>query len=150
MARSPDPTKPSIPPFAISDILKGFLSAVKMPEQRGKQHHRGRRGEALKEEIGVIIEGELGDPRIALCTVNEIVLSPDGKSARVFLQVQGDDRESEETITAINAAKGYIRRQLLVRLGVRHVPDLTFVLDRSEEYGTRIDEILGRIKKRRK
>jgi ribosome-binding factor A len=121
-----------------------------MPEQRGKQHHLERVGEALKEEIGAIVEGELGDPRIALCTVNEIVLSPDGKSARVFLQVQGDERESRETLAAINAAKGYIRRQLLERLGVRHVPELTFILDRSEEYGARIDEILGRIKKRRK
>jgi ribosome-binding factor A len=35
-------------------------------------------------------------------------------------------------------------------MGVRHVPDLNFVLDRSEEYGSRIDDILGRIKKRRK
>jgi ribosome-binding factor A len=121
-----------------------------MPEQRGKQHHLERVGEALKEEIGAIIEGELGDPRIALCTVNEIVLTPDGKSARVFVQVQGDERESRETLKAINAAKGYIRHELLDRLGVRHVPDLTFVLDKSEEYTARINELLGRIKKRRK
>jgi len=121
-----------------------------MPEQRGRQHHRERVGETLKEEIGVIIEGELGDPRIALCHVTEIVLAPDGKSARVFIAVAGDEREAEQTITAINAAKGYIRHELLVRLGVRHVPDLTFVLDRSNEYGSRIDDILGRIKKRRK
>jgi ribosome-binding factor A len=121
-----------------------------MPEQRGKQHHRERLGEALKEEIGSIIEGELGDPRIALCTVNEIVLSPDGKSARVFLEVRGDEREIKETIAGVNAAKGYIRHELLERLGVRHVPELTFVVDRSHEYGTRIDEILGRIRKRRK
>ncbi len=121
-----------------------------MPEQRGRQHHRERIGEALKEEIGAIIEGELGDPRIALCTVSEIVLAPDGKSARVFLRVQGDERESNETLKAINAAKGYIRHELLERLGVRQVPDLTFILDRSQEYGARIDELLGRIKKRKK
>jgi ribosome-binding factor A len=121
-----------------------------MPEQRGRQHHLERVGEALKEEIGAIIEGELGDPRIALCTVTEIALSPDGKSARVFLQVQGNERESRETLKAVNAAKGYIRHELLERLGVRHVPELNFILDRSEEYGARIDEILGRIKKRRK
>jgi ribosome-binding factor A len=119
-----------------------------MPEQRGKQYHLERVGEALKEEIGAIIEGELGDPRIALCTVNEIVLSPDGKSARVFVQVQGDEQESRETLKAINAAKGYIRHELLERLGVRHVPELAFILDRSEQYGARIDEILGRIKRR--
>jgi ribosome-binding factor A len=121
-----------------------------MPEQRGKQHHLERMSEALKEEIGAIIEGELGDPRIALCTVNEIVLSPDAKSARVFLDVQGDEQESRETIKAITAAKGYIRHELLERFGVRHVPELAFILDRSEQYGARIDEILGRIKKRTK
>lgn len=121
-----------------------------MPEQRGKQHHMQRIGEALKEEIGAIIEGELGDPRIALCIVSEIALSPDGKSARVFVAVQGEEDESRQTLKAINAAKGYIRRQLLERLGVRHVPELTFVLDRSEEYGARIDELLGRLKKRKK
>src|SRR5580765_1704440 len=120
-----------------------------MPEQRGKQHHRERVGETLKEEIGVIIEGELGDPRIALCNVSEIVLAPDGKSARVYIEVAGDEREAEQTIKAINAAKGYIRRELLIRLGVRHVPDLSFLLDRSQQYGSRIDEILGRIKKRK-
>src|SRR5262250_2025336 len=121
-----------------------------MPEQRGRQHHLERVSEALKEEIGAIIEGELGDPRIALCTVSEVLLSPDGKSARVFLQVQGDERESRETLKGIKAATGYIRHELLERLGVRHVPELNFVLDRSEEYGSRIDNILGRIKKRRK
>ena len=58
-----------------------------MPEQRGRQYHRARVGETLKEEIGVIIEGELRDPRIALCTVTEIALAPDGKSARVYVEV---------------------------------------------------------------
>jgi ribosome-binding factor A len=134
----------------ISDILIRFSPGKKMPEQRGRQHHRERIAEALKEEVGAIIEGELGDPRIALCIVSEIMLAPDGKNARVFLQVQGDERESKQTLTAVNAAKGYIRRQLLERLGVRHVPELTFVLDRSQEFGARIDELLGRIKKRKR
>jgi ribosome-binding factor A len=121
-----------------------------MPEQRGKQHHLERIGEALKEEIGAIIEGELGDPRIAICTVSEVALQADGKSAKVFIQVQGDEREQEMTLKAINAAKGYIRHELLERLGTRHVPDLAFILDKSTEYGARIDELLGRIKKRKK
>jgi ribosome-binding factor A len=121
-----------------------------MPEHRGRQHHRERVGEALKEEIGAIIEGELGDPRIALCTVTEIALAPDGKSARVYLDVEGDERERAETLKAINAAKGFIRHEVLERLGKRHVPELNFFLDRSEEYGARIDEILGRIRKRQK
>ncbi|HEY6352397.1 MAG TPA: 30S ribosome-binding factor RbfA [Candidatus Angelobacter sp.] len=115
-----------------------------MPEQRGRQHHLERVSEALKEEIGAMVEGELGDPRIGLCSVTEVLLSPDGKSARVFMHVDGDDEEGVQSIKAIEAAKGYIRRELLARLGVRHVPELTFVLDRSEELGSRIDELLAR------
>ena len=121
-----------------------------MPEHRGRTYHRARVGETLKEEIGVIIEGELGDPRIALCTVTEIALAPDGKSARVYIEVAGDEHEQEQTVKAINAAKGYIKRELLIRMGVRHVPELNFLLDKSQEYGSRIDDLLGRIKKRKK
>ena len=115
-----------------------------MPEQRGKQHHLQRMSEALKEEIGAIIEGELGDPRIGLCDVTEVLLAPDGKSAKVFVHVAGDEEEGRRSLMAIEAAKGYIRHELLERLGVRHVPEMTFILDRGQEIGARIDELLGR------
>jgi len=35
-------------------------------EKRGVKYHRGRLGEALREEIETLVEGELGDPRIGL------------------------------------------------------------------------------------
>jgi ribosome-binding factor A len=121
-----------------------------MPEQRGKQHHRERISEALKEEIGAILGGELGDPRLGLCYVNEIQMAPDGKSARVFVHVDGDETEVKRTLEAVTNAKNFIRSELLLRLGKRYVPELNFVADRSLELGSRIDELLGRIKKRAK
>jgi ribosome-binding factor A len=33
-------------------------------------------------------------------------------------------------------------------MGVRHVPDLSFHIDRSDRMTARIDELLGRMKKR--
>src|SRR5579864_4294740 len=101
-----------------------FSLICSMNEQRGRQHHRQRIGEALKEEIGALLEGELGDPRVGLCHVNEILLAPDGKSARVFIHVDGDDAEAKETLEALTNAKGFIRRELLIRLGKRHIPEL--------------------------
>jgi len=35
-------------------------------------------------------------------------------------------------------------------MGVRHVPDLTFAIDRSEKMTGRMDELLGRMRKRDK
>ncbi len=47
------------------------------------------------------------------------------------------------------AARNYIRSQIRDRMGVRHVPELSFAIDRSEKIGARMDELLGRIEKRR-
>ncbi|HYG97990.1 MAG TPA: 30S ribosome-binding factor RbfA [Terriglobales bacterium] len=119
-------------------------------EHGGAKHHRERIGEALKDEIATIIEGELGDPRIGLAGVSEVHLSPDGRSARVFVTVEGDDDEAAQTLKGLDAAKNFIRRELTERLRLRQAPELFFQLDRSDQYGARIDELLKRIEQRRK
>jgi ribosome-binding factor A len=48
------------------------------------------------------------------------------------------------------AARGYIRHELLERTGKRHVPDLSFHIDRSEKMKARIDELMSRSRKRKK
>ena len=45
-------------------------------------------------------------------------------------------------------ARAYIRSELRERMGVRHVPDITFAIDRSEKMTGRMDELLGRMRKR--
>jgi len=121
-----------------------------MIEPRAPKHQRQRRVEALREEIDLVLEGELGDPRIGLAAVTEVVLAPGAKTARVFVRVDGNDEEAEQTLAGLNAAKGFIRHQLAERIGLRHAPELVFVIDRSEQYVSRIDELLGRTKKRRR
>lgn len=119
-------------------------------EHRGAKYHRARVGEALKEEIATMIEGELGDPRIGLATVTEVQLAPDGKFARVFVSVEGSEEEAIESLEGLNAAKNFVRHELTERLQLRQAPELFFQLDRSHETGGRIDELLNRIEKRRK
>jgi ribosome-binding factor A len=121
-----------------------------MLENRGAAHHRERLAEALKEQIGIVIEGELADPRIGLCTVSEVVIAPGGKAARILVQVDGDDEEQEATIQGLTAARAYVRSTVRDALGVRHVPELTFHLDSSQQITGRIDQLLGRVEKRRK
>jgi ribosome-binding factor A len=119
-------------------------------ENRGQKYHRGRLGEALREEIAALVEGEFGDPRIGLVAVNEVQMAPDGKLARVFVDVAGTDEEAAESIEGLNAARGYIRHELTSRLGKRHTPEVLFVLDRSQQHGGRIDQLLQRIEKRKR
>lgn len=119
-----------------------------MPEQRARKYHQDRVAETLRDEISTMLQGELSDPRISFAFVTEVVMNPGAKSARVYVAVDGNEAEEEQTIEALTAARGFIRHELLERMGVRHVPDLSFHIDRSDRMTARIDELLGRMKKR--
>jgi ribosome-binding factor A len=121
-----------------------------MAEQRGRTYHQNRVAETLREEISAMLEGQLSDPRINFGYVSEVVLAPGGKSARVYVAVEGGTREEEEMLAGLEAARGYIRHQLLQRMGVRHIPGLFFQVDHSEPVRARIDELLGRVERRNK
>jgi|ERR1035437_10286559 ribosome-binding factor A len=119
-------------------------------EQRAVKIHRSRVGEALRDEIGAILEGELGDPRIGLVTVSEVLLAPNGKSAHVLVAVAGEEQEAVDTLEGLTAATGYIRHEIARRLGLRVTPELFFRLDQTERYGGRVEELLKRVNKRKK
>ena len=119
-------------------------------EKRGVKHHRGRLGEALREEIETLVEGELGDPRIGLVSVSGVQLAEDGRSAQVLVEVEGDDEEAERSLEGLDAAKAYIRHEVADRLRLRRAPELFFRLDRAEHDKARVEELLERTKRRSK
>lgn len=135
------------PSGILKRLTRGLLS---MPEQRARKYHQDRVAETLREEIGAMIEGELSDPRISFAYVTQVVLNPGGKSALVYVAVDGGADEEAKTIDGLMAARGYIRHELLERTGKKHVPDLAFHIDRSEKMKARIDELLGRQRRRQK
>jgi ribosome-binding factor A len=119
-------------------------------EKRGAKYHRERLGEALREEIETIVEGELRDPRIGLVSVTSVVLADDSRSAQVFVMLDGDDEEAERSLEGLTAAVGFIRREVAENLRLRRPPELYFHLDRSDEDSARIDELLSRTRKKRR
>jgi ribosome-binding factor A len=125
-----------------------------MPEHRGRKHHQDRVAEALREEIGTMIEGELVDPRINLCYVTEVVLNSGAKSALVYVAIDSAVKDiakaEKDTVAGLEAAKGYIRYELKERMGVRFVPELSFLADRSGRFQARIEELMERQRKRQK
>lgn len=119
-------------------------------EKRAVKYHRGRLGEALREEIETLVEGELADPRIGLVRVTAVHVADDGRSAQVLVDVDGDDREAERSLEGLLAAKEYIKHELVERLRRRRAPELHFRLDRSDREKARVEELLARARKRAK
>jgi ribosome-binding factor A len=111
-------------------------------------HRHLRVGEEIAHEINAMLVGELKDPRLeGMVVANEVRVQQDMKHARVFISVQGTEKEQSDAVKALEHAAGYIRRELIERLQLRRVPELHFTLDLSQENVQRIEQLLKEVKK---
>jgi ribosome-binding factor A len=108
-----------------------------------------RVSEAVREELAEIIGFELEDPRLRAVSVSDVEVSPDGRHARVKVIAEGDEAEKDRTLTALDHASHFLRRQLAARINLRKVPELHFEIDRWADADNRIEVLLKRAKKRR-
>jgi len=106
-----------------------------------------RIAEEIRNEVSLMLAGELKDPRLAAAlVVTEVRMTPDLRTARVFVQLLGDDSERANVLKGLKAASGYVRHELIERLRLRRAPEVLFIPDDSEEYGQRIDDLLRKVK----
>lgn len=106
-----------------------------------------RVNDLLREEISEIVLRELKDPRLGgLISITQVEASPDFRHARVFVSVMGTEDERTSSLKALNAATGFIRRELRSRLkSLRSVPEIDFRLDDSIERGARLSALLHQV-----
>ena len=95
----------------------------------------------LQKEVSDIVMNRVKDPRLGFLTITGVEVAKDIKSAKVFVSVYRKE-EREDTMGALDAAKGFIRRELKKRLRMKVIPELTFINDTSPEYADRIGRLL--------
>lgn len=101
-----------------------------------------RINDLLKEEIALLLQREIKDPRIGFVSVTRVRTTKDLKNAKVYISVYGDEEAQSQAIQGLDSAAGYIRSLLFKSLSLKTVPKLTFVLDESIAYGARISSLL--------
>jgi ribosome-binding factor A len=103
-----------------------------------------RLAEEIREEVARIV-AQLKDPRVGFVTVTRVSLTPDLRSARVYVGVLGDEAQQRKTLEGLEQAAGFVRRELGRRIQVRHTPELTFHYDSGLAATDRVAKILREI-----
>ena len=101
--------------------------------------------ETIHETISTLLSRGLNDPRIGFVTITAVDVVDDLSLARIYFTVIGDDAARKGNEAGLNSAKGFIRKELGRVLTMRHIPEIVFKYDHSQEYGNRIDSILREI-----
>jgi ribosome-binding factor A len=107
-----------------------------------------RVGEMVKQNLGeLFIRNEAKIPSVStkLITVTEVRMTPDLKTARIYVIPLGGV-EMKETVRILTEYSHLVRRALSKRLDIKFLPKLTFVEDNSFEYAEKIENIIKKIK----
>jgi ribosome-binding factor A len=109
-------------------------------------HRANRVAEEIKKEITQMLRDEIKDPRIGFITVTGVEVTPDIRYAKVFVSVYGDADAREQSLEALEKAKGFVRSEIGKRIRLRYAPEVSFKFDSSIEYGARIMKLLDEVK----
>ena len=108
----------------------------KMPRFR-----KDRVAELIHQVIADLIVSKIKDPRVQGVTITEVLLTSDLKSARVYYcGLSAEKNEAHQK--GLEAAEGFIRRQLRMELDLKHIPQLSFFYDTAFDNSARITKIL--------
>jgi ribosome-binding factor A len=113
-------------------------------------HARPERvGQEIQAAVAeVLSRGLLRDPRIGFITLTGVKMSPDLRVARVFYSMIGTDAERKATQEGLDAAKGFVRREVTARVKLRVSPEIFFSFDESLTEGDKIDRLLREVKEK--
>jgi len=104
-----------------------------------------RVAQTVSRQLSTILRTQVKDPRVSQLTVTEVEVTKDLRQAKVYVTSMMDDTvDIDETMSAIDRATGFIRRQLASQVDLRHCPILVFVYDNSISEGARMSALIDK------
>jgi ribosome-binding factor A len=103
-------------------------------------------GAQIQKLLGELFARGLKDPRVGMVTVTGVDVTADLRDARVYWTSHGTDAEMKATQAGLQAARGYLRREVGQALGLRVSPELHFSYDEAIDRGERIEKLLREVK----
>jgi ribosome-binding factor A len=101
-----------------------------------------RVNQLIKEEISLLLQRELKDPRLGFVSVTDVETAKDLRRAKVYVSVLGNEDQWAASLAALGSARGFIRNWLRSHLDLRVVPEIEVRPDRSMEHAARIQRLL--------
>ncbi len=96
----------------------------------------------IQQAITELLSKKMQDPRMEMATVSGVKMSPDLRLAHVYIAVFGDKKRIREALAGFQKSKGFIKKSIAPKLGLRYMPDLRFVHDDSFDRAARMDALI--------
>lgn len=81
-------------------------------------------------------------------TVLEADVSPDAKNVKIYIDIFGNDKVHDMIVKKLNEMAPYFRSQMAKRVFSRVVPDIKFVLDKTQEKALGLEALMNEERKK--
>ena len=108
-----------------------------------------RVGEMIKQALGILFirdEAKIADLSTREITVTEVRMSPDLKTAKIFVMPLGG-KNTDEVIEKLKISSFIIRKVLSKKIVMKFLPKLFFVKDDSFDYAEKIENLIKQTNK---
>src|SRR5262245_59595596 len=109
------------------------------------QYRIDRLQEEIRHIVGSILMFEISDPQVRGITLTRAVLTRDLSVVRIYYDTSTPQKQRKELEKGLDRAKGFIRKQLASRLGLKSVPALEFFYDQSKDEIARVEDLFSKI-----
>ncbi|MBI9071713.1 MAG: 30S ribosome-binding factor RbfA [Melioribacteraceae bacterium] len=100
----------------------------------------------LKEELSLVFLQKLKDPVFGVITITDVKVSPDIKSAKVYVSVYEKEKR-KEVLAKLNNVKKMVRTEIAHKVRMKHTPELNFFIDETLDYVDRMENLFKEINK---
>jgi ribosome-binding factor A len=101
-----------------------------------------RVGGVIQKVLSELLHKGISDPRLENTTITGVKMGSDLKTAYIYYSSYLGEKESADIAQGFQSAKGYVKRHLAGKLGLRYMPELKFMYDTSFDYGMKIEKLL--------
>lgn len=113
------------------------------------QYRLPRLNDQLRDEISqLILRGEVKDPRVnTFLSINRVEVTSDLGYAKVYVSTFLTDHQLKQGVSGLNAAAGFIQREIAKKLRIRQFPKLQFIVDSGMKEGFQMVQKLNELEK---
>jgi len=99
----------------------------------------------IMQELSLIIQRKIADPRVRGVHIVSVNISPDFHLARVYYSTLESDRDIEMVQAGLDSAKSFIRLEMKKTVKLRVSPEIAFFFDPSIRHGDHMLDLLRKL-----
>jgi ribosome-binding factor A len=109
-----------------------------------------RIADRIRQEISDMLIREINDPRLKLIYITDVKVDKELAYADVYVSAVEGHVRSEEILSGLESASGFMRRTLAGRIELRAFPRLRFHWDPTPENADHIEKVLADLREKSK